>query len=57
MNPQQIVISKGSVLCEQSAYGNYFNWAGGSDRIFLASQGTVAVDYYSDINKYTIGRL
>ena len=57
MNPQQIVISKGSVPGEQSAYGNYYNWAGGSDRMFLTSQGTVAVDYDSDTNRYTIGRL
>lgn len=56
MNPQKIVISKGSVPGEQSAYGKYYNWSGGADNMFLTSKGTIIVDYYDVQNrKYSIG--
>jgi len=55
MNPQKIVISKGSVPGEQSAYGKYYSWAGGPDNMYLTSKGTILVDYYDTKNrKYSI---
>lgn len=51
MNPSTIVISKGSVPGEESAYGKYYNWAGGADNMYLTSQGTIVADYYDIPNK------
>jgi len=52
--PQEIVISKGSVPGEQSAYGNYYTKVG-SERLWLTSQGDVVCHYYSNTDKYSIG--
>jgi len=52
--PQEIVISKGSVPEEQSAYGNYYTKVG-SERLWLTSQGDVVCHYYSNTDKYSIG--
>lgn len=57
MNPKTIIISKGSVPGEKSAYGKYYNWARGADNMYLTSQGTIIVDY-NDIpgKKYSINQ-
>lgn len=52
-SPQQIIISKGSVPREQSAYGSYYNKVG-SENLHLTSRGNVIVDYDPDTNKYDI---
>jgi len=55
MKPQKIVISKGTVPGEQSAYGKYYSWSGGADNMFLTSKGTIIIDYYDIKNrKYSI---
>jgi competence protein ComEC len=54
MKPKEIVISKGSVPGEQSAYNNYYNWLGNADHLYLTSLGTVIVGYDGQTS-YTIG--
>lgn len=53
-NPKEIVISKGSVPGEHSAYGNYYNYKNGADHLWLTSQGDVVCSYDSDRNRYWI---
>ncbi len=52
--PREIVISKGSVTGEQSAYGNYYNFKNGADHLWLTSQGDVICKYNSGTNQYSI---
>jgi competence protein ComEC len=53
-NPKEIVISKGSVPGEQSAYGNYYNYKKGAEHLWLTSRGDVICCYDSVSNKYSI---
>lgn len=53
-NPKEIVISKGSVPGEQSAYGNYYNYKNGAQHLWLTSQSDVICNYDSGTNKYSI---
>ena len=53
-NPEQIVISKGSVSGKHSAYGNYYNYKNGAEHLWLTSQGDVICHYYSTFDKYAI---
>ena len=53
-NPQEIVISKGSVSGEHSAYGNYYNYKNGADHLWLTSQGDVICSYNSASDKHLI---
>ncbi len=55
MKPQKIVISKGSVPPDQSAYGKYYEYMRGAENLFLTSKGTV-IAHYNDIEnrKYLI---
>jgi beta-lactamase superfamily II metal-dependent hydrolase len=55
-NPNEIVISKGSVPGEHSAYGNYYNYKNGAEHLWLSSQGDLVCSYDSDNNKYTINQ-
>lgn len=52
--PKEIVISKGSVPGEQSAYGNYYNYKNGAEHLWLTSQGDVICRYDSTGNQYWI---
>jgi beta-lactamase superfamily II metal-dependent hydrolase len=52
--PKEIVISKGSVPGEHSAYGNYYNYKNGAEHLRLTSQGDVICSYDSDNNQYSI---
>lgn len=55
MNPKYIVISKGSVPGEQSAYGNYYNWCDkDAKRLFLTSKGTIIADFDEAKGEYSI---
>ncbi|MFA0742014.1 MAG: hypothetical protein DFNUSKGM_002134 [Candidatus Fervidibacter sacchari] len=56
-NPKEIVISKGSVPREQSAYGNYYNYKKGAEHLWLTSQGDVICYYDSASNKYSIKQI
>jgi competence protein ComEC len=53
-NPQEIVISKGSVPGEHSAYGNYYNYKNGAEHLWLTSKGDVICNYNSHKNEYSI---
>jgi hypothetical protein len=53
-SPQEIVISKGSVPREHSAYGNYYNYKNGAEHLWLTSKGDVICNYNSDKNEYSI---
>jgi competence protein ComEC len=53
-NPREIVISKGSVPGEHSAYGNYYNYKNGAEHLWLTSQGDVICHYDSTSKKYSI---
>lgn len=53
-NPKEIVISKGSVPGEQSAYGNYAYHLD-SKHLYLTSEGNVVCTYDSVANGYSIG--
>jgi len=53
-NPQEIVISKGSVPGEHSAYGNYYNYKNGAEHLWLTSKGNVICNYNSHKNEYSI---
>jgi beta-lactamase superfamily II metal-dependent hydrolase len=53
-NPKEIVISKGSVTDEHSAYGNYYNYKNGAEHLWLTSRGDVICSYTSATNKYSI---
>ncbi len=53
-NPKEIVISKGSVPGEQSAYGNYYNYKNGAEHLWLTSEGNVICSYDSKTNRYSI---
>lgn len=59
MRPQKIVISRGSVPTEESAYGNYYYWAGqDTENLLLTSQGTIIVDYYNkQTRRYSVNQL
>lgn len=52
--PKEIVISKGSVPGEQSAYGNYYNYKNGAEHLWLTSQSDVICRYNSETNRYSI---
>jgi beta-lactamase superfamily II metal-dependent hydrolase len=52
--PKEIVISKGSMPGEQSAYGNYYNYKNGAEHLWLTSQGDVICRYDSGTNRYSI---
>jgi beta-lactamase superfamily II metal-dependent hydrolase len=52
-NPKEIVISKGSMPGEQSAYGNYAYHLG-SSHLYLTSKGNVVCSYSSGTNQYSI---
>lgn len=54
-SPQQIIISKGSVPGEQSAYGSYYNKVG-AEELRLTSQGDIVVTYDASTNKYQINQ-
>jgi len=54
-NPKEIVISKGSVPGEHSAYGNYYNYKNGAEHLWLTSKGDVVCHYDSGTNRYSIG--
>lgn len=51
-NPGNIIISKGTVPGEHSAYGNYHNKVG-AENLWLTSQGDVVVRYDSAANRYS----
>jgi beta-lactamase superfamily II metal-dependent hydrolase len=53
-NPKEIVISKGSVPGEHSAYGNYYNYMNGAEHLWLTSKGDVVCRYYSESDEYCI---
>jgi len=53
--PKEIVISKGSVPGEQSAYGNYAYHLG-AEHLWLTTQGNVVCSYDSGKNQYSIKR-
>jgi len=53
-NPEQIVISKGSVSGEHSAYGNYYNYKNDAEHLWLTSRGDVICSYTSPTNQYSI---
>lgn len=52
-NPRHIVISKGTVPGEQSAYGSYYNKVG-SERLWRTSQGRVVLTFDEAYSKATI---
>jgi competence protein ComEC len=52
--PKEIVISKGSVPGEHSAYGSYYNYKNGAEHLWLTSQGDVVCGYNSGNNQYSI---
>lgn len=52
--PKEIVISKGSVPSEHSAYGNYYNYKKGAEHLWLTSEGDVVCRYESSLGRYSI---
>lgn len=55
--PNEIVISKGSVPGEQSAYGNYYSYKNGAEHLWLTSQGDVVCRYNFFAGQYNIQQL
>jgi hypothetical protein len=55
LGPKEIIISKRSSQ-DDSAYGSYYNWAGGADHMRLTSQGTILVAYNLQQNTISINQ-
>jgi beta-lactamase superfamily II metal-dependent hydrolase len=53
-NPKDIVISKGSVPEEESAYEDYRKYLGSADHLWLTSQGDVICTYDPNSGKHSI---
>jgi len=54
-NPKDIVISKGSVPEEESAYEDYRKYLGSADHLWLTSQSDVICTYDPNSGKHSIG--
>ncbi len=52
--PKEIVISKGLVPGEHSAYGSYYNYKKSAEHLWLTSQGNVIYHYDSVRNSHSI---